>query len=388
MKKKILSLVMVLLFVTSVRAVAEESVKQSIRFIYINGSNNNTEKDRRVFYNGMKKLHPRIKKAFESNSFTKENFLKNDTYSIANDPKVFFWGYDSGSSYVSMKTSLVSLDFVSPKIAQAVRTLIASVIHDAVWVQKEKNMQKIVNDLHKDVMFSYNRGEKVVLLGHSAGSFVTYRYLFHKLRVISPESMAAGLEKDENGKIDPFYRKHPVKSTCLDAITRDKLGVYSMTDGLVRNENEQKLKANYLNLDKYTDSVCVPDDGVIGVVNYGSPVALFYSDISVRTPDSSNYNLDILKFLQKNNMFLITVNFANDPIGFPLTRNVSAEEYENIYNTKFSPEGKGFVYSKSDFVSPLNVMGAHNSYWKCPDKFAKAIVKAYSDGYKTFYPDL
>ena len=105
--------------------------------------------------------------------------LDNGNMYVADKPKIFFWGYNSNSALSTVKEDLLSLSMISPKMAQTVRTIIADVMHDAIWVQKEYNMQVVINNLHKDVMASYKKGEKVVLFGHSAGSFVTYRYLFH-----------------------------------------------------------------------------------------------------------------------------------------------------------------------------------------------------------------
>ena len=68
--------------------------------------------------------------------------------------------------------------------------------------------------------------------------------------------------------------------------------------------------------------------------------------------------------------------------------NLTRKEIENIYNIGFNTTGRGFMYSKSDVRSPATFIGAHESYWKYPNKFAKAVVDAYVQGYKNFYSDL
>lgn len=87
-------------------------------------------------------------------------------------------------------------------------------------------------------------------------------------------------------------------------------------------------------------------------------------------------------------MFFLTVNFKDNLIGFRIGKNLTAEEMENIYNIGFNKAGKGFIYSKSNVSSPSTFIGAHESYWKFPNKFAKALVSAYVEGYKSFYSDL
>jgi uncharacterized protein YlbG (UPF0298 family) len=379
--KKILQfLSLFLIFALGNLTYAAEPTKTPITFIYVNGSNTNTERDKVTFSNGIKKIQVSMKKNMESNDFVEKNLLDNGNLYISEKPKIFFWGYDSNQALSRVKEDLLTLKVLSPKMAQTVRTIIADVMHDAIWVQKEYNMQVIVNDLHKSVMASYNRGEKVILAGHSAGSFVTFRYLFHKSpAIIFDENLI------KNKTELAFIKKHPVKPTCVDAITTSGIGVFSTTGDFVVNQNPKLMKEDYLNLNKYTDTECFPNGEVLGIVNFGSPIALFYSDNGGTSLAINQYNIDLYRYLISNNLFFLTVNFNDDPIGFPLSKNLTSEELENIYNIGFNQKGRGFFYSKSDVRSPATFIGAHVSYWKYPDRFSKAVVKAYVDGYKNFY---
>lgn len=389
MKNILIIIFFIAIFITPFENVnAAENEKTPIRFIYINGSNNNTEKDKLTFINGINHLHTYMKKNFENDSFISKHMLNDGEQNILNKPKIFFWGYDSISSLNNIKDNLITLDMISPKIAQSVRKMIAGVMHDAIWVQKEHNMQVVINNLHKDVMYSHERGEKVVLFGHSAGSFITYRYLFHKLPAISNAKMADYAEKNMNLSDKEFYGKYKFSHTCIDAIIASGLGIYSATGEFIVNKNQELLKQGYLKLNDYTKCQCIPDGQVLGVVNFGSPVALFYSDNGVSSQEINKYNIDLYRYLKDNNMFFLTVNFIDDPIGFPLSKNLSSEEIENVYHIGFNTTGKGFFYSKSDVKSPATFIGAHNSYWKCPEKFSKAVVRAFTEGYKNFYSEL
>ncbi len=313
--------------------------------------------------------------------------LKNGEYEIEGIPYVFFGGYQSQKDLRNVNDCLLSMKMLSPKLAQSTRTLLFHCMHDAIWVQKTYHMQHVVNNLHKYVMRAYKKGEKVILSGHSAGSFITYEYIIHKMPCISSETLISKIEKIDNGKIDPFFRKHPVKSTCLDAITESGLAVYSGNGDIIENQNEKKLKEIYLNLDKYTDLVCTPQDEVLGIINFGSPLVLFYSDIKYQSIAINRYNKDVFEYMQKSNIFFLTVNFADDPIGFPVSKNFTADEMQNMNNLNFSDNTKGFIYNKSDVKSPATFIMAHSSYWKHPKKFAKAVVQAYIEGYKNFYPE-
>ena len=59
-----------------------------VTFIYINGSNNlsykNRDKFRVDFIENVKKLHPQIKKRFEADELIQEHFLRNGEYVTVN----------------------------------------------------------------------------------------------------------------------------------------------------------------------------------------------------------------------------------------------------------------------------------------------------------------
>ena len=46
---------------------------------------------------------------------------------------------------------------------------------------------------------------------------------------------------------------------------------------------------------------------------------------------------------------------------------------------------KGFIYNKSNNYVPRTFVTAHLAYWQTPKHFAKAIVKAFNEGYLNFY---
>lgn len=390
MKKNLICLLLIVCISFSVasQAKATEVLKVPVQFIYINGSNNNTQNSKLMFQEHVTKMHSSVKKEIDADGFTVKNMLSDGNFYIKDNPNTFFWGYNSNAALNNIKDDILTLDMISPKFAQSVRKALTAMMHDAIWVQKEYNMQVIINNLHKDVMSANDKGEKVVLFGYSAGSFVSYRYLFHKLPSISPDEIFAYIKKNNDIKNIDFYRHNQVNSTCMDAITASKLGSYSNTGEFIVNQNARQLKESYLSLNSFSETQCVPQKEVLGVVNFGSPIALFYSDDGGTSEEIDQYNIDFFRYLKDNNMFFLTVNFADDPLGFPLSKNLSSNEIENMYNINFNKTGRGFFYSKSEVRSPATFLGAHTSYWKYPDKFAKTLVRAYSQGYKNFYQDL
>ena len=381
--KKFLTVIFTLSLVFCTTLMQANADTTKIKFIYLNGANNNTPKMQRWFFKGIDRLHPTMKKTLESSDFLQNKFLKDGKYTIEEVPGVFFWGDKSISDLENVDERLITLSMISPKMAQVFRTFFAHCMHDAIWVQKDHNMQPIVKDLHKEIMTAYNRGEKVVLLGYSAGSFITYEYLFYKLPALSNTSLVEMVELSENQK--EYIEKNPVNNTCIDALISSKLIIYSTEGTLVPTSDFQKFKEIYGKLNDYTKQVCTPDGTLLGIINYASPIVLFYSDNRDPSIEINKYNQYIYKHLISNDMFTITVNFSDDPLGYPLTKNVTPEELKNSYDFKFADAGKGFMYDKSNVKSPSTFIGAHTSYWKHSKKFSKAVRDAYIEGYNNFY---
>lgn len=356
--------------------------EKELKFVYINGSNNNTEKMKNWFFDGVYKMHPEMKKAFEEDSFVKEHLLEKGNFQIALEPVPFYWGNKSQTELERLISGLNMTKIFSPRIAQTVRTGIAYCMHDAIWVQKYHNMESILNELHVKVMEEASKGNKVVLFGYSAGSFVTYQYLFYKLPNISMEDLfnRTGITPEEKD----FVKAHPMNNTCIDALVESKLAVLSMNGHLIPNINAELFKKNYMEIDKYTNMVCIPKGTVKGIVNFASPLVLFYSDISDPSYEFTYYNKLLYQYIIENNMFWLTVNYSDDPLGYPSSRNLSQEELEILAKIDIEPH-LGFVYDKSNVKSRRTFIGAHTSYWSTAKYFSKAVASAYKEGFNLYY---
>ena len=136
--------------------------------------------------------HLQIKKRFEKDELIHEVFLQNGKYSINPEPVTFYWGNRSLKVVETLDKDLKSASKYSPKIAHQARSIFAHCLHDAVWVQKHQNMISVLDDLHKIVKSETEKGNKVVLLGYSAGSFVTYQYYMNKSTSIDLSKIALG----------------------------------------------------------------------------------------------------------------------------------------------------------------------------------------------------
>lgn len=370
----------ILLILISVLLLQNASLAQNnISFVYINGSNNNDEKMKNWFEKGVAKLHPVMKSSFEKNDEAASIFLKNGENVINPDARIFFWGDKSKSDLEFVEKQLDLSKAFSPTIAYGVRSLIASFLHDAIWVQKSHNMLKIIDELQQSVLSEHKNGNQVVLFGYSAGSFVTYEYLFNKLPYLNAEDLfdVAGADDD----VRKFVRENPRKNTCISALSKANIGAVTSDGHLRFTTNLESFKKNYLNIDAVTDAACVPDGAIKGIVNFASPLVLFYSDVADPDYDLTYYNRFMLKYILEHDMFMLTVNFKEDPMGFPTTRNLTAEELSKIANIDII-DVKGFVYDNSKVWSKRTFLLAHTSYWSARKTFSKAVVQSIVDGYK------
>lgn len=355
---------------------------EGISFIYINGSNNNDTKMKNWYENGVKNLHPVLKQQFEKSTLANQYFLKNGEYYIEKEPRIFFWGDESHDDLSFLDNNIAILKGISPWAAYQARSLIAHYLHDAIWVQKSYNMSSVLENLHKMIKKEIESGHKVVLFGYSAGSFVTYEYLSTRLPYISVLDFFNKTNLPQEAK--DFVAQHPMKDTCMVAFGSSKLAVMSSTGHVVTNANMEEFKRNYLNLNNYTDTVCAPTEGVKGIVNFASPLVLFYSDISDPNFELTYYNTLLYKYIIEKDLFWLTVNYREDPLGFPTTRNLTIEELENYAQIQIEPHS-GFIYDWSVTPSGRTFIGAHTAYWSTKNRFSKAIVTAYDNGYRHQY---
>lgn len=377
MKKIILGLAL-LLTINTVQA------EENLSFIYINGSNNNDLKMKTWYENGVKKLHPVLRKKFLNNNDIKNAALKLGGINIKEEPVIFFWGYNSKNELEYVKSQLEISKMVSSSGAYIVRNLITQFMHDAIWVQKTHNMLPILDDLNNKVIEETQNGNTVILYGYSAGTFVTYEYMFNKLRYINLEGLFKAIGKDED--FLSFIRENPRKDTCISALSFDNggIGELSSTGHLILNPNIQNLKENYLKMDEATEKYCAPQNKVRGIVNFASPLPLFYSDVSNKDYKLNYYNKYMLKYIIENGMFMLTINFKEDPLGFPSNSNMTINDIEKRINLSIE-NPTGTIYDNSGVWSKRMFPFAHTSYWTARSAFSNAIVKSFINGYKFQY---
>lgn len=358
----------------------------NLSFIYINGSNNNDIKMKNWYEKGVRKLHPVLRKKFLKNRSIKKYYSKLGGLNIKEEPIIFFWGYNSRDDLNFVKSQLEISKMVSSSGAYLVRNLITEFLHDAIWVQKPHNMQPILNELNEEVKKQAQNNNEVILYGYSAGTFVTYEYLFNKLRYINLSDLFSALGVQDD--IKDFIQNNPKDNTCISALTdiNSGLGVLTDTGHLVLNKDKNVIKTNYLKLNETTQSYCAPDNKVLGVVNFASPLILFYSDMSDKNYELNYYNKLMIKYILQEGIFMLTVNFKEDPLGFPTNRNMTISDIEQRLNITIE-NPQGVIYDNSSVWSKRMFPFAHTAYWSARGTFSKNIVKSFVNGYNFQYSE-
>ena len=378
MKKILLILVLLLGFNSAFAA-------EELSFIYINGSNNNDEKMKNWYEKGVSKLHPVLRKKFIKNSAIKRYYKSlNSSVNIKEEPVIFFWGDKSKADLDFVKKQLDLSKAVSSSGAYFARSLIAQYMHDAIWVQKPHNMLPILDELNAQIKQETKDGGNVILYGYSAGTFVTYQYLFNKLPYISLEKLFETLDQDKD--LLDFVKAHPRKNTCISALSYKYGGIGNVSSAghLVLNQDKEQLKQNYLKMDEMTELACAPENKVKGVVNFACPLVLFYSDMSDSNYELNFYNTLMIKYIMENGIFMLTVNFREDPLGFPTNRNLTVKEIEKLVGVDIE-NPTGVIYDNSSVWSKRMFALAHTSYWTARGTFSNAVVKSFVNGYKFQY---
>ena len=81
---------------------------------------------------------------------------------------------------------------------------------------------------------------------------------------------------------------------------------------------------------------------------------------------------------------MMTVNFKEDPLGFPTNRNMTVSEMEQRLDISID-NPKGVIYDNSSIWSKRMFPFAHTSYWSAKGTFSNSIVKSFITGYKFLY---
>ena len=98
------------------------------------------------------------------------------------------------------------------------------------------------------------------------------------------------------------------------------------------------------------------------------------------------YNKLMIKYILENGIFMMTINFREDPLGFPTNRNMTINEIAQQLEMDIE-NPSGVIYDNSSVWSKRMFPFAHTAYWSARKTLSSAIVKNFVNGYKFFYDE-
>ena len=217
---RVFLIVLTLIFALNTSVLAQDHIK----FIYVHGTNDNNYKKKVEFKKGVNKIHPYMVQEFNKSEYVKKYMLEDGKYTISERPLAFYWGDQSKNDLNLLSDWLDVTKFFSPKLAQSVRSMLAHTLHDAIWIQKYNNMKPVVDKLHQLTSLCEQNGDKYILLGHSAGSFITVEYLLYKAPVMNTRDflIRRGVPRTKMQEI----AKIGYRDTCIDALIDSNVAIY------------------------------------------------------------------------------------------------------------------------------------------------------------------
>lgn len=386
MKRFIMSWLVCLMLSSAVCAKEEDfPVKpdaKQIDIIYIHGAYETKE----AFDKSVNNVHGDMVKQFSSDPLMYKKLLDNGNKKIGEEPVIFFWADKTTESLKVIDKALAYAKNFSSKIAQFGRETLSHTLHDAIWISKSSNSRELLNNLNNYVKTESEKGQEIILYGYSAGSLLTVQYMTNRLPILDLNELYNDNDTSYTGKyLANLVKTTKFEPTCLDALKESKLIFYTDSDEFVANPNTEYLKNTLPQLNSYTEKFCAPKNTVKGFVVFGAPLTTFDSGISKSGSAENTLSQLVMKHLVENDMFFLTVNYANDFIGMPLPGIPTLDSLkEKDLLSDIDPKG-GFIYDDSKVKNHTLFFSAHLAYWSSGKKFAKSIVNAYNAGYKHFY---
>lgn len=368
---------------------------EAIRFVYIHGTNQNTPESHQVFNKRVARLHPYVQTALEQEPLVKAHLLDGGKLVIAPQTINFFWGDLSQDAIQALRRNLFSKPLQGRwlNFAARARKTLTFTLHDAVWLEKESRKKEVLNNLFQAA--AQENQQPIVLMGHSAGSLITYNFLLYRLPYLEGIDFARQLHAAP--QVLEILQAQGNPHTCLEALMSSSMIRYDAQGKLVPffEGLESRMPATLLDswrtqsiakLPEYTQQYCLPEEMVRGVVTFGSPLMLFYSTVANPKFDESYLTAKMFRYILAHNIAWLHVNHVKDFIAIPIP---DEQRLLDVILNRAGPPVElkgGFITNYLLKSHDVTLFNAHSWYWNKPASFAKAVAKAYRTGYQDWYP--
>jgi hypothetical protein len=364
---------------------------QCLDFIYLHGTQRNSEEARDGFFEYVGPLHDWVMAELYTRPEVHAGLLEDDRLRINPEPVKFYWG-DMSSEALGQAEDLLTWSDAEHGEPGAFSALAQKYFvlgtHDTYWISEQQNKRQVNLALHDVIAAGVAKGRRPVLFGHSAGAIVIQAYAMYHLPYVDLAELGAYASEP---KVKALLQGATDK-TCVQAMLESGL-VEFLPDGALElrlkqdtSTDMERLRAfresfyadKIQTLPKYTRQFCAPADSVRGIVTYGHPGLILHGTLTGKERDIFSL---FLRYVFENDMFWINVVHINDPVGYAL---YDAEDVaDNVAKRlEMSVHRRGGFIANGAESSGASVFTAHSWYWMKPKQFAGVLAETYAKGYR------
>ncbi len=367
--------------------------ERCIRFAYVHGAAREAEGAREDFGAQVARVHEAMRAQLQRTPEVRESLLQDGRRQISADPTVYYWADQLRDNVEVVDGIMARIAEEMPSLWTGARIRLAHALHDMVWVDKREHFRLLHDGLHETLWGGADTGQPVVLFGHSAGALLISSYLHHRARNIDAAALRSVFVHvpPELARLATAYLGEP---TCVEALLDSELltvndrgflvarvdeSLATAGDGGVA-ERERLWRIELERLPERTAALCAPAERIVGLVTFGSMVALLesYGDDA----ESRMFSL-MIRDIYEQGRFWLNVNHGDDIVGFNVygLDDLPARIGERL-GSPVRPAG-GFVASSPPYNDGATVLSAHSWYLREPRGFAQLVADTYAQGWRS-----
>ncbi len=395
MKRIILVAALLVISLAKSQAEIKEGMRP-VQIMYVHGAQQYKLENKEIFINDITEIHKYILKYGKQSKIINRTLLLDGTTDFIKTPEYYYWGDQYGESIKNLDRQINSFHDYYYSVTGSARRQLVYPLHDLLWLDKPHHRTKIVNGLFEKVKTEIQEGNDVVLLGHSAGSVVVFNLALYHAPIINIYKILQ--ESPKYNKIADIFKDN--QYTCAQALLEShvtRIDEDGQLVGLLKNlelNDPTKVKQwqdefyveNAPKILEYTKSRCLPNDRLVGLVTFGSPLIVSSS----LGGDFENEQISrLVDYMVANGVAWLHMNHFKDFIGMPIATDTEMKRIFSESEEKItSSDRKGFVMNSPDIKRGANIITAHEWYLHNPKSFAKLLVKTYENGIKEYYPEI
>ncbi len=363
-----------------------------IRFVYVHGAAREADGAREDFGEQVARVHEAMRSRLNATAEVRAGLLQDGRRGIAAEPAVYYWADQLRDNVEVVDGIMARIAQEMPSLWTGARIRLAHALHDMVWVDKREHFRLLHDGLHETLWSGPDGGRPAVLFGHSAGALLITSYIHHRARNIDARTLRTVFVhvSPELAEVAADYLREP---TCVEALLDIELLTINDRGFLVARldkslagaaaeavaERDRIWRLEFERLPGRTAALCAPVGRIVGLVTFGSMVALLesYGDDA----ESRMFSL-MIRDTYEQGRFWLNVNHGDDIVGFNVygLEDLPARIGERL-GSPVRP-ASGFVASSPPYNDGATLLSAHSWYLREPTGFAALVADTYAQGWR------